>query len=603
MPPFFRDLAREYNSRRDHDRPEPPGAGLPRPLGGCGSPARREGGRPRAVIVLAPTTRQSSVPDRPGSHQQWRQRRDDSPRPPLLPPVPFEPERRLERAGAPALARLGVEPTATAGSTTASCAPPTASTAPAPARGRSTSRTGIVTWETQQTDYPENGPDVARLRAARLPARRLVLLVHLLAAARPLPLRARRPAGDATARRGERTGDPVDAWASIVDDPGRARGLQVAARARAASCAPPGTRSAELVAAAHVHTIRRCGPDRVVGFSPIPAMSMVSYAAGTRFLSLIGGVLPLSFYDWYADLPPASPQVWGDQTDVPESADWWNAAYLMMWGSNIPHDAHAGRALHDRGALPGPEDRRRVARLRRPHQVRRPLAARAAGHRRRARDGDGPRDPARSSTSSARSRTSPTTPRRFTDLPFLVTPARARRRPRGRRASCAPPTSGEASENAEWKTVVWDAGRGRAGRAQRLDRRSAGARRARAAGTSTSRASTRRSRCSAAATSRSRSTCRASTSARPRAAASMRRGVPGAARRRAPRDDGLRPARRPVRRRPRRACPASGPRGYDDARALHAGLAGGDHRRRRRRWSPASRASSPATPSAPRAAR
>ncbi len=72
-------------------------------------------------------------------------------------------------------------------------------------------------------------------------------------------------------------------------------------------------------------------------------MSMVSYTAGTRFLSLIGGVC-LSFYDWYADLPPASPQIWGDQTDVPESADWWNSSYMILWGSNIPQtrtpDAH-----------------------------------------------------------------------------------------------------------------------------------------------------------------------------------------------------------------------------------------------------------------------
>ena len=52
----------------------------------------------------------------------------------------------------------------------------------------------------------------------------------------------------------------------------------------------------------------------------------------------------MSFYDWYADLPPASPQMWGDQTDVPESADWWNAGYIVLWGSNIPQtrtpDAH-----------------------------------------------------------------------------------------------------------------------------------------------------------------------------------------------------------------------------------------------------------------------
>jgi nitrate reductase alpha subunit len=40
----------------------------------------------------------------------------------------------------------------------------------------------------------------------------------------------------------------------------------------------------------------------------------------------------------------ASPQVFGDQTDVPESGDWWNATYLLMWGSNVPvtrtPDAH-----------------------------------------------------------------------------------------------------------------------------------------------------------------------------------------------------------------------------------------------------------------------
>ena len=99
----------------------------------------------------------------------------------------------------------------------------------------------------------------------------------------------------------------------------------------------------ELIAAAHVHTVKAYGPDRVVGFSPIPAMSQVSYAAGTRFLSMIGGTI-LSFYDWYADMPVASPQVFGDQTDVPESGDWWNAAYLIIWGTNLPitrtPDAH-----------------------------------------------------------------------------------------------------------------------------------------------------------------------------------------------------------------------------------------------------------------------
>src|SRR5699024_7161929 len=72
-------------------------------------------------------------------------------------------------------------------------------------------------------------------------------------------------------------------------------------------------------------------------------MSMVSYSSGARFLSLLGGTI-LSFYDWYADLPPASPQVWGDQTDVPDSADWYNTKYFIIWGTNLPQtrtpDAH-----------------------------------------------------------------------------------------------------------------------------------------------------------------------------------------------------------------------------------------------------------------------
>src|SRR5699024_10457842 len=84
-----------------------------------------------------------------------------------------------------------------------------------------------------------------------------------------------------------------------------------------------------------IPTIQKEGPDRIFGFSPIPAMSMVSYAAGARFLNLIGASM-LSFYDWYADLPPASPQVWGDQTVVSVRSDRITSSYLLMWGSNVP---------------------------------------------------------------------------------------------------------------------------------------------------------------------------------------------------------------------------------------------------------------------------
>ena len=37
-----------------------------------------------------------------------------------------------------------------------------------------------------------------------------------------------------------------------------------------------------IVAAANAHTAKTYGPDRIFGFSPIPAMSMVSYAAGSE---------------------------------------------------------------------------------------------------------------------------------------------------------------------------------------------------------------------------------------------------------------------------------------------------------------------------------
>ena len=109
----------------------------------------------------------------------------------------------------------------------------------------------------------------------------------------------------------------------------------------------------EIIAAANAYTIKRHGPDRIIGFSPIPAMSMVSYAAGSRYLSLIGGVC-MSFYDWYCDLPPSSPQTWGEQTDVPESADWYNSGFLILWGSNVPQtrtpDAHFYTEARYRGA-------------------------------------------------------------------------------------------------------------------------------------------------------------------------------------------------------------------------------------------------------------
>jgi nitrate reductase alpha subunit len=149
----------------------------------------------------------------------------------------------------------------------------------------------------------------------------------------------------------QRLGDPVLAWADVVNDPDRRRRYHQA-RGKGGLVRVSWAEAVEMIAAAQVHTIKTYGPDRIAGFSPIPAMSMVSHCVGTRFTQLIGGVMT-SFYDWYADLPVASPQVFGDQTDVPESGDWWDATYLMMWGSNVPvtrtPDAHWMAEVRYRG--------------------------------------------------------------------------------------------------------------------------------------------------------------------------------------------------------------------------------------------------------------
>ena len=209
---------------------------------------------------------------------------------------------------------------------------------------------GIVTWETQQTDYPRTRWDMPN-HEPRGCARGASYSWYLYSANRvKYPLVRGRLLKSWRAARLDK--EPVEAWTSIVEsdtqrsDYQKVRGLGGFVRAS-------WDEVNEIIAAANVYTIKKYGPDRVIGFSPIPAMSMVSYAAGSRYLSLIGGVC-MSFYDWYCDLPPSSPQTWGEQTDVPESADWYNSSFIIAWGSNVPQtrtpDAHFFTEVRYKGA-------------------------------------------------------------------------------------------------------------------------------------------------------------------------------------------------------------------------------------------------------------
>ncbi|MDR1967086.1 MAG: nitrate reductase subunit alpha [Burkholderiaceae bacterium] len=201
-------------------------------------------------------------------------------------------------------------------------------------------KNGLVTWETQQTDYPRTRPDLPNHEPRG--CQRGASYSWYLYSANRMKYPLVRGALLRLWREARKTRKPVDAWASIVEDAQKARAYK-SLRGMGGFVRASWDEVNEIIAASNLYTVKRYGPDRVIGFSPIPAMSMVSYAAGARYLSLLGGAC-LSFYDWYCDLPPSSPQVWGEQTDVPESADWYNSRYLIAWGSNVPQtrtpDAH-----------------------------------------------------------------------------------------------------------------------------------------------------------------------------------------------------------------------------------------------------------------------
>ncbi|MCF8224737.1 MAG: nitrate reductase subunit alpha [Bacteroidales bacterium] len=194
-------------------------------------------------------------------------------------------------------------------------------------------KNGLVTWEVQQTDYPETRPGLPNHEPRGCP-RGASYSWYLYSANRVKYPMIRATLVKAYRNAKARLSDPGKAWESVMQDPEilikykAERGLGGMVRA-------DWDEVNEIIAAANIYTIKTYGPDRLVGFTPIPAMSMVSYSSGSRYLSLLGGTI-LSFYDFYCDLPPASPQTWGEQTDVPESADWYNSSFLMLWGSNVP---------------------------------------------------------------------------------------------------------------------------------------------------------------------------------------------------------------------------------------------------------------------------
>jgi len=210
---------------------------------------------------------------------------------------------------------------------------------------------GILVWETQATDYPACGEGFPNHEPRGCPRGATYSGYTYSPVRLKYPL-IRSSLMEMWREALQRRADPVAAWESIVDDEEKRRRFH-RMRGKGGFVRADWDQAATLIAAALIHTIKKYGPDRIFGFSPIPAMSMVCYASGARFLSLIGASM-ISFYDWYCDLPPASPQIWGEQTDVPESADWYESTYFIVWGTNLPMtrtpDAHFYTEARYRGA-------------------------------------------------------------------------------------------------------------------------------------------------------------------------------------------------------------------------------------------------------------
>ena len=193
--------------------------------------------------------------------------------------------------------------------------------------------------ETQQTDYPRTRPDLPNHEPRGCPrgasysrylysANRLkypLMRKRLLAVAR----------GESAA---QRSGRGLGLYRRRC---GKAKSYKVA-RGRGGFVRSSWQEVNELIAAANVYTAKTFGPDRIIGFAdpgdvdgvlrrrrPLPVADRRCLPELLRLVLRSAAGL--------ADDP-------GEQTDVPESADWYNSSYIIALGSNVPQtrtpDAH-----------------------------------------------------------------------------------------------------------------------------------------------------------------------------------------------------------------------------------------------------------------------
>ncbi|MDP6783070.1 MAG: molybdopterin-dependent oxidoreductase, partial [Dehalococcoidia bacterium] len=191
---------------------------------------------------------------------------------------------------------------------------------------------GLICWELQKTDYPQIDPDIPNVEP-RGCQRGVTASWYPYSPLRPKYPYVRKVLLDYYQEERKKGKDPVEAWGSIVEDEERAR-LYKSARGKAGWRRVNWDDAVELVVGAQIYTIKKYGADHMACFSPIPAMSLLSFISGHRYNNLIGGTY-CSYYEWYHDLPHVSPSMFGDQTENCESSDWYHGTYWVIAGSNL----------------------------------------------------------------------------------------------------------------------------------------------------------------------------------------------------------------------------------------------------------------------------
>ena len=215
---------------------------------------------------------------------------------------------------------------------------------------------GIVTWEMQALDYPLLDREPAALRAARLPARHLVLLVPLQPDPREVPVHARRAARPLARGAGAARGPGRRRGRRIQDDPEKRARATSARAARAASGArrwDEAHRADRRRQRPHDQEARARPGQRLLADPRDVACSATPPARAS--CSSLGGV---NLVLLRLVLRPAAglARGLGRADRRGRVADWYNSKMIAVMGSNLEHDPHARLPLRRRGAAQRHQD-------------------------------------------------------------------------------------------------------------------------------------------------------------------------------------------------------------------------------------------------------